>query len=37
MAGAAQSLLFGFMEQTAVFNAINFSIDPVASANGLRP
>jgi prepilin-type N-terminal cleavage/methylation domain-containing protein/prepilin-type processing-associated H-X9-DG protein len=29
---SAQSLLLAYMEQTAVYNAINFSIDPVTSA-----
>jgi prepilin-type N-terminal cleavage/methylation domain-containing protein/prepilin-type processing-associated H-X9-DG protein len=29
---SAQSLLLAYMEQTAVYNAINFSIDPVTSS-----
>ena len=31
---SAQALMLGYMEQTAVYNAINFSFDPVANNTG---
>jgi prepilin-type N-terminal cleavage/methylation domain-containing protein/prepilin-type processing-associated H-X9-DG protein len=33
MGWSAQAMMFGYMEQTALYNAINFSVDPV-QANG---
>jgi len=31
---SAQALMLGYMEQTAVYNAINFALDPVANSGG---
>jgi len=34
MGWSAQAMMFGYMEQTAIYNAINFSIDPMQSNGG---
>jgi len=34
MGWSAQALMFGYMEQTAIYNAINFSIDPMQTNGG---
>jgi prepilin-type N-terminal cleavage/methylation domain-containing protein/prepilin-type processing-associated H-X9-DG protein len=34
MGWSAQALMFGYMEQTALYNAINFSLDPIQANSG---
>ena len=34
MGWSAQAMMFGYMEQTAIYNAINFSIDPMQTNGG---
>ncbi len=34
MGWSAQAMMFGFMEQSAIYNAINFSIDPMQANSG---